>query len=91
VAPLLPLVPELPEDDAAAPGLQRSSASCVQTCCSVCDVSNAAACVHVVYVPIEQRSCPHAQMSSVAPPLMRNPQCGNACVSTTSVGQMLVA
>ena len=91
-APLVPEEPLVPGSDGVeVPGVQRSSESCAQTCCSVCDASNPAAWVHVVYAPIEQIMSPHAQTSSVAPALIRNPQCGIASVSTTTVGQRLVA
>ena len=56
------------------PTLQRSSATCVQTCCSVWDVRSAAACAHVVYAPMEQMESPQPQTSSEAPALIRKPQ-----------------
>jgi hypothetical protein len=63
----------------------------MHTAASVCDWSSAAACAQVEKAPIEQIESPQAQTSSEAAPLTRNPQCGIACVSTTTVGQSEVA
>ena len=76
---------------AGTPALQRPSASCVHTCCSVCDVRRPAAWAQVVNTPIEQSESPQPQTSSEAPARMRKPQCGSAVVSTTTFGQRLVA
>lgn len=54
--------------------VQRCSATCTQTSCSVCAESNCAACAHVVKAPIEQMDSPQPHTSSVKVPRMRKPQ-----------------
>lgn len=70
---------------------QRSSDTCTQTCCSVCVARNDAAWAQVEYAPIEQIDSAHPHTRSTAPPRIRNPQCGNVSLLTTTVGHVLTA
>ena len=71
--------------------VQPPFATCAQTEPSVCDERSEAAWAHVVNGPIEQIDSPHPQTSSDVPALIRKPQWGKAWVSTTTLGQSVVA
>ena len=75
--PLLLLLLVDPLDDS----MQRPSATCTQTPCSVWFASSWAASAQVEKMPIGQIAVPHAQTRSTTPPRIRNPQPGIACVS----------
>ena len=75
----------------AVTSVQASFEICAHTSASVCFARSAAASSHVVNVPTGQTNVLQPQTRSTTEPRMRNPQFGIEAVSTTTLGQSVVA